>query len=70
MKAFLLYKNSDFNLQQKLPWNEQLLIQDLELNSLLNAMAHGDKFLSDIAKSVILSGLKMMWKQYYIGRIF
>ena len=45
MKAFLLYQDHDFDLQQKLPPNEQALIQDLELNTLFNAMALGDKFL-------------------------
>jgi len=33
------------------------LIQDLELNTLFNAMAHGDKFLFDVAQSAVLSGL-------------
>jgi len=57
MKAYLMFKNTDYNLQQKLPWNEQALIQDLELNTMLNAMAQGDKFLLEVAKSAVLSGL-------------
>ena len=57
MKAYLMFKDADYNLQQKLPWNEQPLIQDLELNTVLNAMAQGDKFLLDVAKSSVLSGL-------------
>ena len=57
MKTFLMYKNSDYNLQQKLPWNEQSLIQDLELNTLFNAMAKDDKFLFELAKSTVLSGI-------------
>ncbi|MGD0275172.1 MAG: DNA mismatch repair protein MutS [Syntrophales bacterium] len=57
MKAFLMYKDHDFDLQQELPSNEQALTQDLELNTLFNAMALGDKFLSEVAKKAVLSGL-------------
>jgi len=52
-----MYKDHNFDLQQKLPWNEQILIQDLELNTLFNAMALGDKFLFEVAKKAVLSGL-------------
>jgi DNA mismatch repair ATPase MutS len=55
MKAFLMFENSDFAFQQKLPWNEQELTQDLELNTLFNAMSLGDEFLFEIAKKAILS---------------
>ncbi len=57
MKAFLLYRDQDFDLQRKLPWNEQALTQDLELNTLFNAMALGDDFLFEVARKVVLSGL-------------
>lgn len=57
MNVFLLYREHDFDLQQKLPSNEQSLIQDLELNTLFNAMALGDIFLFEVAKKVVLSGL-------------
>jgi DNA mismatch repair ATPase MutS len=57
MKAFLMYKDKDFDLQRPLPSNEQVLIQDLELNRLFDAMALGDKLLFDVAKSAVLSGL-------------
>jgi DNA mismatch repair ATPase MutS len=57
MKAFLMNKGWDFDLQRKLPWNEQALTQDLELTTLFNAMAGGDNFLFEVAKSAILSGL-------------
>lgn len=57
MKAFLMFKDHDFDLQQKLPSNEQALTQDLELNTLFNAMALGDKFLFEVAKKAVLSGL-------------
>jgi hypothetical protein len=57
MKAFLMYRDRDFDQQQKLPSNEQALTQDLELNTLLNAMALGDEFLFEVAKKAVLSGL-------------
>jgi len=57
MKALLMYRDRDFDLQQKSPWNEEALIQDLELNTLLGAMALGDKFLLEVAKKAVLSGL-------------
>ena len=57
MKAFLMYKDRDFDLGQKSPPNEQALIQDLELNTLFNAMALGDDFLFEVAKKATLSGL-------------
>src|SRR6266480_7354070 len=56
MKAFLMYKDHDFDLQRKLPPNEQALTQDLELNTLFSAMAAGDKFLFQVAKVAVLSG--------------
>jgi DNA mismatch repair ATPase MutS len=57
MKAFLMYRDRDFDLQQKLPPNEQELTQDLEINTLFNAMALGDKVLLEVAKRAVLSSL-------------
>ncbi len=57
MKAFLMYKEHNFDLQRKLPSHEQALTQDLELNTLFNAMALGDKFLFEVAKKAVLSSL-------------
>ncbi|SNX54801.1 DNA mismatch repair protein MutS [Thermoanaerobacterium sp. RBIITD] len=57
MKTFLLYKNRDFDMKQELPWNEQMLIQDLGLNVVFDAMAQGDEFLYDVAYRVILTSL-------------
>jgi DNA mismatch repair ATPase MutS len=39
-------------------WNAPALTQDLELNTLLHAMAHGDEFLFSVAQQAILSGLR------------
>jgi DNA mismatch repair ATPase MutS len=57
MKAFLMYKDQDFDLQRKAPWNTPELIEDLELGTLFNAMARRDQLLFDVAKSAILSSL-------------
>jgi len=57
MKAFLLYRDRDFDLQQKLPWDEQALIQDLELDTLFSAMAREDRFLFEVANKAVLAGL-------------
>jgi hypothetical protein len=57
MKAFLLYRDQDLDLQQPLPSNAQALTQDLELTTLFNAMALGDPFLLEVAKKVVLSSL-------------
>jgi DNA mismatch repair ATPase MutS len=52
-----MYRDQDFDLQRQLPWNEQALNQDLELDTLLNAMALGDKFLFEVSKKAIFSSL-------------
>jgi hypothetical protein len=57
MKAFLMHRDRDFDPNQELPWNEKALAQDLELDTLFNAMAGEDKFLYDVARKAILSSL-------------
>jgi DNA mismatch repair ATPase MutS len=57
MKAFLMFRDHDFDLKGRLPSNDQALTQDLELNTLFHAMALGDEFLFDVAKKAVLSGL-------------
>jgi len=57
MKAFLMYKDQDFDLKRQLPSNARALTQDLELNTLFDAMALGDDFLFNVAKKAVLSGL-------------
>lgn len=54
MKAYLMHKEMDFNLDQELPSNEEALIQDLELNILFEAMANDDEFIFDIVKRAVL----------------
>lgn len=57
MKAFFMYRDHNFDLQQKLPPNEHALTQDLELDTLFNAMALGDNFLFEVAKKAVLYSL-------------
>jgi hypothetical protein len=55
MKAFLMHRDRDFDFERQLPANEETLIKDLALDILFNAMALGDQFLSDVAKTTLLS---------------
>jgi hypothetical protein len=57
MKALLMYRDHDFDLKRTLPSHEQALTQDLELNTLFNAMALGDAFLFEVAKKAFLFSL-------------
>ncbi len=57
MKAFLMYPDRDFDPAAELPVNEEDLAADLELGTLLDAMADGDKFLHAVARRGIHSGL-------------
>jgi DNA mismatch repair ATPase MutS len=58
MKALLMYRDQDFDVQQTLPWNEQALTQDLELTTLFDAMALGDKFIWDVARRAVLLSVR------------
>lgn len=57
MKVFLMHRDQDVDLERELPPNHEALIQDLELDTLMGAMAAGDPFLFDIVKRVILTSL-------------
>jgi DNA mismatch repair ATPase MutS len=57
MKAFLMFKDKDFDLEQKLPPGEPALTQDLELKTLFNAMALGNDFLFEVVKKAVFSSL-------------
>ena len=58
MKVFLMYKDRDLDLEQPLPANEETLVQDLELDTLLQAMALGDRFLLEVSTKVVLFSLR------------
>jgi hypothetical protein len=57
MKAFLMHREQDFDLQRPLPWNERALTQDLALNTLFAAMAAGDAFVLEVSRKAVLSSL-------------
>jgi MutS-like protein len=57
MKAFLLYRDQDIDLDRELPPNERALTHDLELETLWRAMAAGDEFLFDVARRVVFASV-------------
>ena len=57
MKALLMHQDRDFEFMRELPRHERSLTQDLELNTLLGAMAAKDDFLLSVARQAIFSGL-------------
>jgi hypothetical protein len=71
MKAFLMYPDRDFELERALPPNEADLSSDLELGTLLQAMAGGDKFLLDVARHGLHSGLgspaEIVYRQHVLA---
>lgn len=58
MKAYLLYEGQDFDFDADLPASHNDVISDLELTTLLQAMAQGDNFLFEISKKVLLASLE------------
>ena len=59
MKAFLMFRDRDFDLKQPAPPNGDALVQDLELETLFAAMASGDQLIHDVAKVAVLSGVEI-----------
>jgi hypothetical protein len=57
MKVYLLHRDQDFDFEAKLPPAHADLIQDLDLATLLQAMADGDTFLYQTAGKVLLTCL-------------
>jgi hypothetical protein len=57
MKSLLMHRDRQFDPRQELPWNVPALTADLELNTLLGAMAGGDAFLFDVCRTTILAGM-------------
>jgi DNA mismatch repair ATPase MutS len=56
MKAFLMHRDRDFAMDRKPQPHDQALVQDLELETLFNAMASGDRLLYQVARNAVLSG--------------
>jgi hypothetical protein len=57
VKAFLMHRDRDFDLEHELPPHAGALTQDLELDVLLGAMARGDPFLLEVSRQALLSSL-------------
>lgn len=57
MKVHLLYRARDFDFTYGLPAGHEDLLRDLELGTLLETMADGDKFLHDVSAKVLLASL-------------
>ena len=58
MKVHLLHADQDFDFAASLPPGHEDLIQDLELTTLVRAMADRDKFLTDVSTKVLLTCLR------------
>ena len=71
MKAFLLHKDQDFDFGAELPPSHKDLIQDLEMRSVLESMALGDKFLFEVATKVVLASLRdpdaILYRQHVLA---
>jgi hypothetical protein len=57
MKVHLLHQTRDFDFEADLPPGHEQLLQDLELATLLRAMAAGDKFLFEVSRKALLASL-------------
>ena len=56
MRALLMHRDRDFDLRQELPRHQAVLVQDLELGTLLRAMADDDELVHDVARRALLLG--------------
>ncbi len=55
MKAFLLHPGRDFDLGRAPPPNEGDLLRDLELDTLIKAMAAGDELIVKVARQALIT---------------
>lgn len=69
MKAYLMYRDHDVDLEQSAPPNADTLMQDLELSTLLNAMALEDAFLLDVTRKALLVNLRDPDEMIYRQRV-
>ncbi len=58
MNPFLMYKDKDFDLNKELCSNADILIDDLELDTLFEAISSGDEYIKNVAKVAMLTNLK------------
>jgi MutS domain V len=57
VKVFLMYEWADFDVKAPLPPNERELRQDLELDTLFDAMGGGDAFIRGVSSVALLTSL-------------
>jgi hypothetical protein len=57
MKPRLMFADREFDPGQPRPAHQQLLRDDLDLDTLVAAMADGDEFVADVVSGALLSGL-------------
>jgi DNA mismatch repair ATPase MutS len=66
-----MHRNGDFDLDGALPWNAQALAQDLELDTLFDAMALKDAFLRKVALQAVFAPLTdpgaIVYRQAILG---
>ncbi len=58
MNSFLMYRDKDFNLEQELCSNAEILISDLELDTIFEAFSASDEYIKNVAKVAMLTNLK------------
>ena len=56
MKVFLMHESRSFDVDIEMTQDRQVLVQDLALDTLLNAMSGGDDFLLKAARAALVSG--------------
>jgi len=57
MKALLLYRDRDLDMERELPPQAEDLVQDLGLSQILQAMSEGDELMRDVAQRALLFSL-------------
>jgi len=57
MKAYLMHRTHDLDLEQPVPENARALEQDLELTTLFDTMARGDAYLRELVEKAVLASL-------------
>ena len=55
LKAYLMYRDQDFDLAREPGRHTAALVQDLELTSLFAAMSQGDNWLAEVVKKAVLA---------------
>jgi len=71
MRAFLMYRDRDFDLKTDLPWNAAELTKDLELETLFRAMSGEDPFLLEVGKHAVSASLhdseEILYRQHILA---